>query len=532
MAKLFTGILGTRITKWCNTYKIIPEWQSGFREKRGCLDNIFSLNSIIQLHLSRDRGKLYALFIDFKGAFDSISHALLWNKLKKIGIGSKIINVLKSLYSNASIKIKTGGDLTEKIRVTKGVLQGESISPLLFSLFLSDLEEYLLSKGVRGVTVTHLIEVLLIGYADDLVMLADSYIEMKKVLKHLYDYCKQNELKVNLLKTKIVLFQKGGHGHRKNKAPLSFGTELVEYASEYVYLGVKFTQNALFTKAMNETITKAKAAVASTISLCEKLNVNSWKVFERLFGFLVKSIILYAAPVYATRYLQDIEKIQSLFIKRILKLPQCSPDYALRLEVGMSHIGTTVFKQVINWLIKILDMHESRYPKISFLKQLSSLRYPSKLVKYNWVRQIKEVFFDPINEVSIWDNLTSDLLKQRKSNLLDAYSKMWYNRDLLKRSKSSSLILYSEIDIQHDVQKYFKLGISLRLIRIFAQIRFLNIYNCRIIIDSIIYVVNNDKFCYNCGKNNDFVHRVVECPIFNEARTELRLVFRNNHDFF
>ena len=91
LAKLFIGISGTRITKWCNTYKIIPEWQLGFREERVCRDNIFDLNTIIQLHLERDKVKLYALFIDFKGAFDSITHSLLSNIFRKIGIGSKIL---------------------------------------------------------------------------------------------------------------------------------------------------------------------------------------------------------------------------------------------------------------------------------------------------------------------------------------------------------------------------------------------------------------------------------------------------------
>ena len=101
---------------------------------------------------------------------------------------------------------------------------------------------------------------------------------------------------------------------------------------------------------------------------------------------------MYAASVYAVRYLNDIEKIQSLFFKRLLNLPFNTPDYALRLEVGVSHIGTLVFKQVLNWLIKILSIPENRFPIICFLRQKNLANSEVNLTKYNWVKQIKEIF--------------------------------------------------------------------------------------------------------------------------------------------
>ena len=77
-------------------------------------------------------------------------------------------------------------------------LQEEILSPLLFALFLYDLEDFLLKKGVRGVSVSHITEVLLLAYANDIVILSDTYIYMKKVLKCFCEYCKINKLTVNL----------------------------------------------------------------------------------------------------------------------------------------------------------------------------------------------------------------------------------------------------------------------------------------------------------------------------------------------
>ena len=216
IVKIFTQILCTRLMNWCETNNKLPEWQSGFRAKRRCMDNIFTLNTVIQLHIRREKGKIYGLFVDFEGSFDNVDHSLLWKKMCQLGISTKILRILADLYSKASIKVSDGVNVSESVKVSRGVLQGETLSPLLFALFLYDLEIFLKSKGVRGVSATHITEISLLAYADDIVILSESYIGMKKILISLFEYCQINRLNVNLKKTKIALFQKGGHGHKKN----------------------------------------------------------------------------------------------------------------------------------------------------------------------------------------------------------------------------------------------------------------------------------------------------------------------------
>lgn len=77
LPKNFTQILCSRIAKWDELQNLIPESQGGFRRGRGCLDNLFTLSSIIQIHLSNPGAVVYAAFIDFKGAFPSVPHDLL-----------------------------------------------------------------------------------------------------------------------------------------------------------------------------------------------------------------------------------------------------------------------------------------------------------------------------------------------------------------------------------------------------------------------------------------------------------------------
>uniref|UniRef100_A0A6P7H5Q2 Uncharacterized protein LOC114347357 n=1 Tax=Diabrotica virgifera virgifera TaxID=50390 RepID=A0A6P7H5Q2_DIAVI len=61
LTKLFTQILSNRLTIWLDNTSVIPECQNGFRQGRGCLDNIFTLTSAVQLrggHFSKERGFL------------------------------------------------------------------------------------------------------------------------------------------------------------------------------------------------------------------------------------------------------------------------------------------------------------------------------------------------------------------------------------------------------------------------------------------------------------------------------------------
>lgn len=116
LAKIFTQILYARAVKWCKCNISLPTWQAGFREDYSCLDNIFTLNSVIQLKLKNERGKLYALFMDFKSAFNTIDHDILWQKLKDMGFSSKFVRILNSIYSKANIKISDSNKLSEIIK--------------------------------------------------------------------------------------------------------------------------------------------------------------------------------------------------------------------------------------------------------------------------------------------------------------------------------------------------------------------------------------------------------------------------------
>ena len=146
---------------------------------------------------------MYVIFVDYKRAFDSIHHNMLWNKLYKLGLSGKIIRLLKNIYDNASFKVRAKDSHTKNIQVTEVVLQGEILSPILFSLYISDFDDFFQKEGSKSVSMDHKHGINSFMFADDKAILADTAGNTKNKLNILEKYCKVNSLTVNVTKTKI-----------------------------------------------------------------------------------------------------------------------------------------------------------------------------------------------------------------------------------------------------------------------------------------------------------------------------------------
>ena len=121
------------------------------RDKSSTTDCIFILNNIIQ-QILHNNNKMYCAFIDYKKAFPSVDHVYLWQKLLDIGINGKVLAIIKNLYKDAKSCVKYKGEMSEFFSCGVGVRQGENLSPLLFSVFLNDLEAFL-KQNNEGIQV-------------------------------------------------------------------------------------------------------------------------------------------------------------------------------------------------------------------------------------------------------------------------------------------------------------------------------------------------------------------------------------------
>ena len=198
--------------------------------------------------LTGEKKRLFCLFVDHRKAFDTVWRVGLWHKLVKENVNGKILNVIRNMYSNVKSCVMLNQHVSESFVCNVGVRQGENLSPLLFALYVNDLENYLLEHDCNYLNFdddylnTHL-KLLVAMYADDTIILCDSEYRMKDALEALYNYCEDWKLKLNCSKSKIVVFSKGKVRQNYN---FEFGGENIEVVENYKYLGLSFNYNGRF----------------------------------------------------------------------------------------------------------------------------------------------------------------------------------------------------------------------------------------------------------------------------------------------
>lgn len=459
--------------------------------------------------------------MDFARKFDSITK--LWKKLNVIGVPSKLIRILKDIYEQATMTVRTANGYTKRYEVAEGVLQGELTSPLLFSLYISDIDDIfkaLEANGVRGININHKTVMHVLAYADDMVILADSPTQLQKKLDALHEYCSINGLTVNVSKTKILIF------HHQHKSTLSgttflYGKNEVEVVMAFTYLGVTFCTCGGFHAHVNAVKVKCAAATKTLLQVIDRSRTSCWSSMMRLKEAMLLSIPLYASEVWGFREIDEVEKIQLTFMKRLLHLPKTVPGYMLRMETGTRHISHCVLRRSLAWRQKVLQHDSNRltYVCLSELAKLSDAQ--TKISSSNWVTkihsEIKKLgipYVSHIQTVNNWDYI-------RAEDLVSCYVTYNDESDMNRCDNSSYSSFYHRLKANNEMEKYLSLQTNLQNKRLFCNLRlhadrlpFLSI-----LANHVIYKFTPTKKCPLCGcDNDDLFHALCMCRHYKNIR--------------
>jgi len=112
-------------------------------------------------------------FVDFKKAFDSISHDKLWVTVMDMGYPLHLIDLLAKLYRKQRAKVKVAGTLSEWFSVKRGVRQGCVLSPYLFNILTEMVMRETLDRFQGGVQIGGRM-ITNLRYTDDIILLATS----------------------------------------------------------------------------------------------------------------------------------------------------------------------------------------------------------------------------------------------------------------------------------------------------------------------------------------------------------------------
>ena len=172
----------------------------------------------------------------------------------------------------------------------------------------------------------------------------------------------------------------------------------------------------------------------------------------------------------------------------------------------------------LNWIIKMLQIEEERYPRVCLRKQLYTRSHKGG-AKYNWLNQVQDLFFDPIGERDYLTAFDAQTSISKKKCLIEKYEKHLRDLNLKSSHSSSSLLLFADLSIQKGPQKHLKVIIEPKFFKYIAQVRLLNLHNQRlIIIDNVIIKLVDFGFCHLCICNNYLLHKLIKCKRYDNKR--------------
>ena len=202
-------------------------------------DHIFLLQTIVEKVVIKNKNLLYAVFIDFKRAYDTVDRRKLFrrhwfHRFQDIGINGPFLKNLKSMYETVSCKIKLKDSHLDPIKSNLGLKQGCPLSPMMFNLYIDDIKDDAQCDPVT-ITDTKISHFL---YADDLVVVSLSPEGLQRSLDKISNYATTKSLIISIKKSKSMIFNTGGR---------LINGEVLEPVKSFCYLGFQVVPSGIVT---------------------------------------------------------------------------------------------------------------------------------------------------------------------------------------------------------------------------------------------------------------------------------------------
>jgi Reverse transcriptase (RNA-dependent DNA polymerase) len=360
----------------------------GFVRGRSINTNLISYTDFI--HSAIDAGyQVDAIYTDFSKAFDKLDHNLLISKLSQLGIFGNLLIWLKSFVQDRRQAVVIKGFTSDFCDISSGVPQGTHLGPLLFILYLFDIDVVFKSSN-------HLL------YADDtkffkLIKQESDCIDLQSDIDRFSKYCTKNNLTLNIDKCHSITF------HR-NINPILFSYKFNSICVSRVFevrdLGIILDYKLDFIKHIDSITSRAFRRLGFILRISIPFKNHCSLLI--LYFSLVRSIIEFGTVVWSPQYkihITRIERIQKKLCKHLcyrFGIPSSNYDFFLQRFNIPSLASRRIYLDIL-FLYKILNNYIdslSLLPNIGFkVPRLESRSHVTFHIDFSRTNYMSHSFF-------------------------------------------------------------------------------------------------------------------------------------------
>jgi retron-type reverse transcriptase len=325
LSKVLEMVVLNQISRHCEQEGIIPTHQHGFQKGKSTTTANISMFDTWQKELEK-KNSIGVLMFDLSAAFDLLDHNILKRKLTSLNFDPHSVQWINSFMSERVQQVQIGGSISPKRQLEAGVPQGSILSPLLFLLYICDIQEWVPEATIHG-------------YADDttLTMSSPNMNSLKLGLETAADkvliYMAANKLVANPQKTKFLLMR-GIHHKKWPETSIRVGGDSIKESTHEKLLGVTVSNDLKWKHHHQQLVCNLRHRVFVIRRLVQNL---PRQVIVGLLDGLVHSSVRYCLALYGSMRLSELDQKSQWPCK-----VQVQVNNALRLALGvkkMDHIS-------------------------------------------------------------------------------------------------------------------------------------------------------------------------------------------------
>ena len=306
ICKVLESILRDIIVNHLNTHTLLLKSQHGFTKGKFCLTDLLSFLEDVTKAI--DEGKpLDVIYLDFSKAFDKVPHIRLLHKIESHGISGNVAAWIGEWLCDRKQQVVLNGKFSRLQDVLSGVPQGSVLGPILFLIFVNDIDTVVSSHIQK--------------FADDCkvcrsVPTAEDIDIRQQDINNLCQWSKDWQMLFNVKKCKVLHI-----GHNNAYCDYSMNGEILQSVTEETDLGIIVSNDLKPSKQCVSAVKKANM----TLGMIKRHIVSRDKnTIVRLYKSLVRPKLEYCIQAWNPSLIKDIELLEQVQHRATKLIPEIS----------------------------------------------------------------------------------------------------------------------------------------------------------------------------------------------------------------